>query len=147
MHNEAALAFWILNFHLQFSAFLHLVSVNKHYIIPTVDCHMQDSDVLGFSLDCLTTMIKLQLHVLLTHPRPCVNLHNGKTCAACPTTLILPSPSLDLWRRRSIPSAGTTRGNSSCAATQTAAWRCGTSETPPSPSRSPSPTVRNKSLS
>lgn len=52
---------------------------------------MQDSDVWGFSVDCFTAMIKLQLHVLLTHPWPCVNLHNGKTCAACPTTRILPS--------------------------------------------------------
>lgn len=46
--------------------------------------------------------------------------------------------------RPSTLSAGITKGSSSCAVTRTAAWRCGTSETPPSHSRSPSLTVRHK---
>lgn len=45
--------------------------------------------------------------------------------------------------RPSTLSAGITKGSSSCAVTRTAAWRCGTSETPPSHSRSPSLTVRH----
>lgn len=58
---------------------------------------------------------------------------------AVPPLLFCLSPHL----RPSIQSAGTMRGRRSCAVTQTAAWRCGTSETPPNLSRSPSLTVRH----
>lgn len=51
------------------------------------------------------------------------------------------------WCRPSIQSAGIMKGSSSCAVTQTAAWPCGTSETPPSHSRSPSLTVRRQNQS
>lgn len=44
--------------------------------------------------------------------------------------------------RPSTQWAGITKASSSCAATRTAAWPCGTSETPPSPSRSPFHMVR-----
>ena len=47
------------------------------------------------------------------------------------------------WYRPSTQSAGITKESSSCAVTQMAAWHCGTSETPPSLSRSPSLMVRH----
>lgn len=46
------------------------------------------------------------------------------------------------WYRPSTQCAGIMKASSSCAVTQTAAWRCGTSETLPSHSKSPSLMVR-----